>query len=81
MICKRCGSEDMIELRPAYPGSGDGLLTVFSNGDWLGDLERLADDTWVGDVTQGNGPPSKPFATRDEALTYVVPSWREGAKT
>jgi hypothetical protein len=65
----------MLEIRrdPFEPACADVLV----DGDRLGYIEQLADGTWVGDITEGNGPPSKPYTTQLEAVEYVVSSWRK----
>lgn len=57
-----------LEVDPHEPA----CIIVKRDDEWLGDIEQLADGTWIGDLTMGNGPPSKPFATRAEAVAYVV---------
>jgi hypothetical protein len=59
-----------VHLQQTHPL--DNCWAVFVDGDDFGDIEQLADGTWIGDVTSGNGPPSRPFATRDEAVAYVT---------
>lgn len=59
------------ELRPVHPDLPN-CFAVFVNGEDMGDIEQLVDGTWEGDITAGNGPPSKPFATQAEAVQYVL---------
>lgn len=61
-----------IELRPTDPDYPESFFAVYVDDDCFGDIERRTDGTWVGDITLGNGPPSKPYATCDEAVAYVV---------
>lgn len=59
-----------LHLQQTHPD--DTCWAVFVDGDDMGDIEQLSDGTWIGDITNGNGPPSKPYASRDEAVQYVV---------
>jgi hypothetical protein len=65
-----------IELRTVHSDLPD-CFAVFDGDDDLGDIERLPDGTWIGDVTKGIAAPSRPFATQAEAIEYVVSGWRQ----
>lgn len=63
--------DKVFELRLSV-GGGPNDFDVYVNGEYFGYIEKRSNGTWIGDITDGNGPPSKPFADRDEAIAYVV---------
>jgi len=70
-----------IELHPTHPDLPGCYVVTGPQPDgtfgWHGDVELQANGQWVGDVTLGNGPPSKPYDTLAEAVSYVVNGGRE----
>lgn len=62
----------MTQLRPMADVGPDYREVLTDDNDFLGDVDREADGTWTADTSCGFAAPQRGFATRDEAVDYVV---------